>query len=851
MRVTNSLFYSSSSYDQQNSLKKLYDLNKQMDSQMKIQNSFEDSSIYVDTMRLNYEIATLDQVKATSSKAQTFAQNTDSTLNQFTEALTNFKTKLIQASSSTNSATSLTALANELTTIKEHMISLGNTSINGQFLFSGSSLLQKPLDSDGTYNGNNESLTALIGSGVELPYNIDGKSLFLGTDSDYNRTVSTNISMYNQSKLNPSVMVDANSNVASSKVYLSASDTIRDMVGDTNAIATDDPKSVFYLSGRKSNGETFATTIEINSSSKVSDLLESVGNAYGNTTTNSVVNVSMNERGQIEVKDLKSGNQLLEMNLFGAVDRDALAGTTGNAKQIMNVDNLSISPNVDIIAFNKSDFETTNSSPDLTMRSLPTSDAGKFSIDFPLTTEDTSTISPTTSLTSIFPSDVDHIMINNVTRFPLTGSLSGKTVQDLMTAIGGTTTLVNNQIITDTSVTLVPMNASNALAQGESLSDAMNYARRGFEKDGNELTSNISQVIKSSNQFATPSTKLVDVSGVSSLNGKQLVLNFTDINGKAQTGTLNLDIADTTFSIDLDGNGVTTDPNETFSIYNGKGDPLNPLTKADEMTYQQLSDVVSMAISGNLPKDGLPTDGLPYNPLGSKPKDAADYLLDADAFDAAALVAPDAVAKAKAIADATEARSNANILEYNYALNNSKNTVDVTLDYKGRLNIVDKSTSESKMKLNMYDKSATDFTGIGSVSLSFMANDSVAIENPTIDFFKDLDSMIEAVKTGNYRMDSASSDPRNIGIQNSLTKIDHILDHTTKEQTKIGAYSNALSSANDRAQYLSLNVKTVRSEIIDMDLAEVNLQFNQVSISYQAILSTISKINSMSLLKYM
>ena len=132
-----------------------------------------------------------------------------------------------------------------------------------------------------------------------------------------------------------------------------------------------------------------------------------------------------------------------------------------------------------------------------------------------------------------------------------------------------------------------------------------------------------------------------------------------------------------------------------------------------------------------------------------------------------------------------------------------------------------------------------------------MANDTVVIENPSIDFFKDLDSMIEAVRTGNYRMDGTSNDPRNIGIQNSLTKIDHILDHVTKEQTKMGAYSNALTNASDRAEYLSLNVKSVRSSVIDVDVAEAYLEFNTVSISYQAMLSTISKINSMSLLNYM
>ena len=876
MRITNSLFYSSSMQDSQNSIKKLYDINKQMASKMKIQNSFENSSIYVDTMRLNYEITTLDQVKETSSKAQTFSQNTDATLNQFTTALDSFKTKLIQASNASNSPTSLGAIANELEALKKHMISLGNTSINGQFLFSGSSLLQKPIQDDGTYRGNGDNLTALVGSGVELPYNLDGQSLFLGKDSDYNRTVSTNVAMFNQTKLHPGVMSAIGSNIAATQVYLKESDTIRDMVGDTNNIATDDPKAVFYLSGRKSDGNTFSNIIEVDSSSKVSDLLENIGASYGNTSSNKVVDVSLNVKGQIEVKDLRSGNQLLEMNIFGAVDRNAAAGTTGNAKQVMNVDNLTLSPNVDIIAFNKSNFTTTASSADLTMRTQPTSVASELEISFPLTTGSNITIGATTSLNSIFPPDVNHLEINGV-RFPsLPDSILGKTVNDLMTAIGGTATLNNNKITTTNNTTIVPMNASNVQAHGNPLPDAINYARRGFAKDGNELTSNISQVSKSTNQFATASTKIVDVAGVSSLAGKQLVFDFKDQNGASKTGTLNFSNTDTTFSIDLNGDGNTTDENETFSIYNGKRDTTDTLTKADEMTYQQLMDVISMATSGNFPKKGVSTVAQtainnaiiagtpPINAVNLAAETAtaktgvsaetANYIQKAIDFGIEKAVAdavPDPVASAKALVAYDKAITNANLEEYNQYLSTAKNNVEVSLDYKGRLNIVDTKTSESKIEFSLYDKSATDFTGISSVALSFMANDSVVIENPSIDFFKDLDSMIEAVRTGNYRMDGTSGDPRNIGIQNSLNKIDHILDHVTKEQTKIGAYSNALTNASDRAEYLSLNVKSVRSSVIDVDIAEAYLQFNEVSNSYQAMLSTIAKINSMTLLKYM
>jgi len=93
MRVTNSLFYTNATNNYQKTMQELYKANAQISSGLKIQNSFEDSGVYVDTMRLNYEIATLEQVKESSSKAQTYTNNTDKVLNQFTEALDKFKTK--------------------------------------------------------------------------------------------------------------------------------------------------------------------------------------------------------------------------------------------------------------------------------------------------------------------------------------------------------------------------------------------------------------------------------------------------------------------------------------------------------------------------------------------------------------------------------------------------------------------------------------------------------------------------------------------------------------------------------------------------------------------------------------
>ncbi|NCC88381.1 MAG: flagellin, partial [Clostridia bacterium] len=670
------------------SSQKLYDVNQQVHSGSKIQQSYQDTSIYIDAMRLNYEITTLEQSIDSSSKAKNFANNIDTTLNSFTSKLDEFKTKLTQAANASNSQTSLDAIANELEAYKKELINLANTSINGQFLFSGSALSTKPISADGTYHGNAESLTAVVGSGVELTYNVDGKSLFLGKDSDYSKVVSTNVAMYNQTKLHPDIMDNSGTDLTSSEVYITSEDTIRDLVGDTDSDTTNDPNAVFYLAGRKSSGETFSTKIQLSLTSSVEDLLESVGTAYGNTGTNKAVNVEMNAHGQIEVTDLTTGNQTLEMSLFGAIDRSAATGVVGNADQA-NVNDLAAQTTVDIIAFNSSNYATTNSLP-----------------------------------------------------------------------------------------------------------DAINYTQRGFEKDGNTLTSNVSQVVKQSSEYATSATKLSEVAGSSTLNGKALNIDYKTINGTSRSATINLSNAVSTVDVDTDNDGTI---DTSFTILDANGDP----TGADDVSYQQLTDIVSMLTSGTIPTNGVPT------------------------------------------------ATSTDLEEYQYAVKTATNSVEVGLDKQGRFFIKDRTASESKIEFGMSDSNTGDYSGTTSAALSFMANDSVTIETPSVNMFEQLDAMIEAVRSGNFRMDSTSSDPRNIGIQNALSQLDHIADHVEKAHTKIGALSNALTESKTRAETLKVNVVTVQQDIVGIDLAEAYLELTQVSNSYEAMLSAIAKVNSMSLLDYM
>ncbi|HOI83947.1 MAG TPA: hypothetical protein PKW30_06525, partial [Campylobacterales bacterium] len=143
-------------------------------------------------------------------------------------------------------------------------------------------------------------MKSLINSGVQLPFNIDGQSLFLGSDKDYSRTVSTNVPKKNVTLLYDKPPTDR---------YITVDDKIQDMTGNNG----DGEKSSFYITGVQSDGTSFKQRIDVSIDSKISDLLDKIKDAYkGN------VDVSLNNYGQIEVKDLQEGSSKLQFHIVGS-----------------------------------------------------------------------------------------------------------------------------------------------------------------------------------------------------------------------------------------------------------------------------------------------------------------------------------------------------------------------------------------------------------------------------------------------------------------------------------------------------------------------------------------------------
>jgi len=334
MRVTQSMYYDNL-YGTNNSKlnKELFDVNKQIASGLKIQYASDDIRTFTETMRLDNELTTIGQIKKSTENGYKISNQTDVTLNEFTDSMNRMRTLLLQAANGANNDTSLDAIVAELKGIDKNLKSLANTSINGQYLFSGSAINTKPITEDGVYHGNDVAVSSFLGSNNQQQYNLTGGQLFLGEELNVKREVTSNV---------------VNKNLLDEKA-LTPQSTIAELMGDKDTTKLN--QSHFYLRGTKSDGSSFKSIINIDETASIDHLLKDIENKYGANT----VNVSLNDVGQIIVEDKQKGSSKLDFHIVGAVDYNA--DYTGVPPAPLPVDRALVS-DIDSLDSAKTDYAT-------------------------------------------------------------------------------------------------------------------------------------------------------------------------------------------------------------------------------------------------------------------------------------------------------------------------------------------------------------------------------------------------------------------------------------------------------------------------------------------------------------
>ncbi|OJZ96987.1 flagellar hook-associated protein FlgL [Helicobacter pylori] len=826
MRVTFGSKYNQMNNYQNALQNKINDANTQIASGLKIRYGYQNSDINNQNLKFQYEENTLDQGIDVAQNAYTSTLNTDKALQEFSKTMETFKTKLIQSANDVHSETSRAAIANDLERLREHMMNVANTSIGGEFLFGGSKVDRPPIDSEGKYHGNGEDLNALISSDNLVPYNISGQDLFLGADKDKHKLITTNIKLLNQNKLHPDVMDALEHSSLPEEVFIKPSDTLRELIGDNDKDPTNDPKEFFYLQGIRPDGSSFKEKFALSkayqnkeSATKVSDLLDKIGHAYGNTSQNKVVDVSLNNWGQIEIKNLTPGSENLDFHLISSDgDFDDLDALRSSGKRVTE--------------YVKSAFVTDRSLSQV--KAVPNMyNPRVLEIPSVFVTKDNVLANKNTKLSEILGDSVETLKINASDDasaikipnlpigldIPILLDVKNSTIKDLKDAIkerfndevdveietnGRLRIIDNSSKESPISFALSALDQKGLEVAGIPTNNASEYQKTYFNKEGAKLESNVAQIAQ--NGAANGSTKLSEVAN-GSLENSVFNMKLNDVNGSFLEAQMI-----------LDNNGAF------LSLPNGIKIPLyDPISadiqasKPNEVTYRQLMDAMSIALNYSN------TDPAIYQQISDNPtsKESKDRFIE--------------------------------------LLKQAKGNLSVNLNEEGKVIIQDNMHSNTKMQFMLFDKDANDFSQNAlhsdKPSLKLNANNALIIDKPSVNFFDQLENIITSVRKGIYRPDALgdtySSDMRNLGIQNGITLIDHLSDHIEKMIAKNGAHGKAFENIIRRNEVLKTQVQSIRGETTGTDMAETYNKFSNLTNNYNAVLASTNKINNLSLTKYL
>lgn len=848
MRITFGTKYNQMNHYQNQLQSKLNESNAKIASGLKIQYGYQDASVYNQNLKLENEINTLAQGIDVAQHAQTMTHHTDKALSDLSSTMVQFKTKLIQAANDIHSPASREAIANDLQSLKGHFLNIANTSIAGNFIFAGSKVDRPPFDKAGNYYGNDEKLEVLISSHNLVPYNVTGQELFYGRDSDKHRIITTNVRMLNQSKLHPAIMDSLNRTNLSEEVYITATDTLRDLIGDDDSDPSNDKQEFFYIRGIRPNGSVFKSKFALDkgyvnedSATRVQDLLDRIGKEFGNTAINKVVDITLNQWGQIEIRDLEPGRSGIDFHMISSdVDVD-------------DIDDL-ITSGARITAYNRSGFLTESATSSI--RGITDIYDHRYThIPTLFVTKENKIAESTTKLKDIFPPNVTTLLIEGTPpntsdgrinqsslaalRFQITDNTD---MADLTRAIQnhfggdidvrfsqGRLSIVDNKVgnlshdfkeppfngEAGLSISLKTLDNIGEQVNGIPSDYGMEYDRTYFENQGSNLTSNVSQVLADGKGYASENTRLSEVVGAS-IEGQSYTLKVNDINGATVITHIVFDPSGAYLllpSLQKNGDGYV------IPFFNPTDDPPGiSVTKPDDVTYRQLMDTMSIA-------------------LNYSNQDEASYR------------------KAQIRrGEATQETKNA----YIALLESAKGMIDVNMSADGRIDIKDKIRSISKMKMMFYDDTTTDFSESkiqkNTNSLRLNANNALTIDTPEVSFFKEIDEIIDSVRRGIYRAgakDTYGENLRKKGIQNSIAAFDHLSDHIERIIALNGSHSKTFENAIHRNEVLKTQIEGLKGENIGTDIADTYNKFSNLTHNLNAVMNSTSKINQLSLVNYL
>ncbi|MEA4848941.1 MAG: flagellar hook-associated protein FlgL [Clostridiaceae bacterium] len=202
MRVTNSMMINNLMRNLNRNLNRMEKTQRSLSSGKKFVNPSDDPIGVSRSLRLNTEVATMNQYKRNADDVLSWLSTTEMAASNINAVLKRAKELTVEAANETNSINERLAIAQEIEELKNQLIHIGNTTYAGSYLFSGFKTDRPLLAEDGTYDfGGAAKLSAeelieiSIGVGDKIGENFVGQRIFglCTSDADLDLKVSDSL----------------------------------------------------------------------------------------------------------------------------------------------------------------------------------------------------------------------------------------------------------------------------------------------------------------------------------------------------------------------------------------------------------------------------------------------------------------------------------------------------------------------------------------------------------------------------------------------------------------------------------------------------------------------------------
>jgi flagellar hook-associated protein 3 FlgL len=178
-------------------------LSQELSSGLRVTSIGDDPVASAQNVQLLNSIGEDDSFTQTTSLTQGLLQVTDSTLGSVVTQLNQAISLADQANNGTLNASDLKAISNQIAGIRDEVLSLANTSYQGEYIFGGSQTGGPPFSLDSstspatvTYSGDSDVNTLQSPTGQTIQLNLPGNQVFTSATADVLGTLNNLVADY-------------------------------------------------------------------------------------------------------------------------------------------------------------------------------------------------------------------------------------------------------------------------------------------------------------------------------------------------------------------------------------------------------------------------------------------------------------------------------------------------------------------------------------------------------------------------------------------------------------------------------------------------------------------------------